>query len=110
MPPKEHETDDEDPDHGCAEKKKTKNKKVYFQKWKNEYADKFPELTVSKIGSSHAFCTLCDRNFSISHGGRNDCERRVQSIMHKSANKVVGDGDDGQKITSFFTGPTSTSS
>ena len=49
-------------------------KKRALQKFKLEYTRTWPVLIESvKKGMYFARCNLCDIDFSISHGGRDDC-------------------------------------
>ena len=49
-------------------------KKRALQKFKLEYTRTWPVLIEStKKGVYFACCNLCDIDFSISHGGRDDC-------------------------------------
>lgn len=50
-----------------------------------------------KKGPSHAFCITCNRDLTISHGGKFDCERHVESPMHKSNSKASS-----AKISTFL--------
>ena len=52
----------------------TAKKKRALQKFKLEYTQTWPVLIEStKKGVYFARCNLCDIDFSISHGGRDDC-------------------------------------
>ena len=44
---------------------KAKKLRVY-QKFRNEYTEKFPCIVPSKQGKDFARCTFCDRDFKIS--------------------------------------------
>ena len=48
-----------------------------LQKFIPEYTNLWPVLKQSKIGDNHAFCEVCKADFSIWHGGRDDCHRHV---------------------------------
>lgn len=65
-----HETDDEST-APFEHQQKVKSKK-YMQKWKDEYY-KLENMEKSTKGPHFAHCGVCHRDFSISHGGRNDC-------------------------------------
>ena len=52
-------------------------KRRTFQKFIPEYTNLWPVLKLSKIRDNHAFCEVCKTDFSISHGGRDDCRRHV---------------------------------
>ncbi len=54
-----------------------------IQKYRVEYSNEFPELTKSKISDLYIYCMACRKDFTISHGGRDDCRRHVDSPTHK---------------------------
>lgn len=95
-----HETDaeDEQPVSVCD---KTKKKTKYQQKFKEEYSSRFPEIKKSRKGEAYAFCSRCNTDFCISHGGAYDIKRHTNSAAHKSNVNSVG----LKPIQSFFTKP-----
>ncbi|KAJ8032743.1 Zinc finger MYM-type protein 6 [Holothuria leucospilota] len=54
-----------------------------MQRFKEEYTRKWPIITESTVDVFHAFCTKCQVNFSISHGGLNDIAKHVGSAKHR---------------------------
>ena len=53
------------------------------QGFKKEYAIEWPILTWSMKSSLYVFCTICRRDFSVAHGGQNDCSRHVDRPRHR---------------------------
>ena len=62
---------------------KTKRHRPSVQSFKRSYSEEWPCLVSSQLGLSHAFCGLCRSDFSVTHGGRDDCRRHVESAKHK---------------------------
>lgn len=85
-------------DKGKSTEKRTK---TVNQKFKKDYTVKYPVITVSRVSESHAFCSACRLDFSVAHGGMNDCTKHVGSVSHKQKASVAGQS---QKITSFMSG------
>ncbi|KAJ8043481.1 hypothetical protein HOLleu_10580 [Holothuria leucospilota] len=54
-----------------------------MQRFKEEYTRKWPIITESTVDVFHAFCTKCQVNFSISHGGLNGIAKHVGSAKHR---------------------------
>lgn len=48
-----------------------------------EYSLRWPLLTISKLGNTYAMCTVCNTDFSVAHGGANDCAKHVRGLRHK---------------------------
>lgn len=69
------------------------------QKYRKEYSELWTSLKASSVSENHVFCELCKCDFSVQHGGRDDCRRHINSKKHsdnlqvKSASKT---------LTSFF--------
>ena len=61
--------------------------KKYTSKWQDAWADKYPGVRKSPKGESFALCSICQDDFSVSHGGRNDVEKHIAGKKHKA--KVV---------------------
>ena len=61
-----------------------KKRRVAAQVFKKSYSNDWPCIGRSRLGPNHAYCTLCRADFSIKHGGRNDCLRHTESAKHKS--------------------------
>jgi hypothetical protein len=67
-----HETDVEEDDHNRTGV--TAKKKKWLTKFKWCYSSEFQCLTKSTKGPHFAHCKICISDFSISHGGRDDCK------------------------------------
>lgn len=52
------------------------------QFFKTEYAAEWPVLMRSTKSLNHVHCKVCKSDFSIAHGGRNDCLRHVEGSRH----------------------------
>ena len=69
------------------------------QKFRSEYADKYPCITRSNVSVNHAFCKTCKLDFSVAHAGMFDVQRHAASKGHiekaKSCSNVM-------KIGTFF--------
>ena len=63
-------------------------KKRYAQKFKDSYTAKYPCVIASKKGTGYAFCTICVSDFSIEHGGINDCGNHVDGPRHEQNAKM----------------------
>ncbi|XP_070199337.1 DNA ligase 1-like isoform X2 [Littorina saxatilis] len=83
-----HETDDE-LTAPFEHQQKVKSKK-YMQKWKDDYY-KLENMEKSTKGPHFAHCGVCHRDFSISHGGRNDITKHCASSTHKEAYWMEGE-------------------
>lgn len=59
--------------------KKQKKACKYLEIWDS----KFTFLKRSRVGNSQAFCKICNCDFSVSHGGRNDVSQHEKSTKHK---------------------------
>ncbi len=64
---------------------KAKRTKTVNQRFKKEYTEKYPVITASRIGESHAFCTVCRLDISVAHGGIHDCRKHVGSVYRQKA-------------------------
>ena len=60
-------------------------KKKHCQQFIPQYSEKFPILRPSKEGLSYAYCTCCNTDFSVAHGGLTDCRKHVDGTRHKAA-------------------------
>ena len=65
-----------------------------------------PYIVASSKGDKYAYCKLCNSNFSVSHGGRNDAQRHCQSSGHL---KRYAESQSALSITSHFRGESSAS-
>ncbi len=52
-------------------------------KYRDQWDNGFIFLKKSRVGDSHAFCKICNCDFSIAHGGRNDVCQHEKSAKHK---------------------------
>ncbi len=59
----------------------------------------FPFLS-AKDGAHTVCCTLCNTNFSISHGGRSDINDHIKSKKHKTSQNAQSSS---ATVTNFFT-------
>ncbi|XP_013858856.1 uncharacterized protein LOC106514241 [Austrofundulus limnaeus] len=59
--------------------KKVKTSCKYLEKWDSE----FTFLKKSRVGHNYTFCKICNCDFSVSHGGRNDVRQHEKSVKHK---------------------------
>ncbi|XP_033028453.1 uncharacterized protein LOC117060345 [Lacerta agilis] len=79
------------------------SKKAKFCKYLEEWESEFSFVKKSRMGHSHAFCTICGCDFSVSHGGRTDVTQHKISAKHKR-------GLEAQKhaptVSAFVTGNT----
>ena len=69
------------------------------QRFLPRYTTKYPCIVASKVSAKRARCSVCDSDFLISHGGRDDVEKHVSSRRHKAKAKAI---DKSGKMTSFF--------
>lgn len=76
----------------------TKKQKV-VQKYRGDYTNEWPCLLRSSKSVSHVFCVVCNRDFSVAHGGRDDCRKHVSSKMHADFVKLR---DCNKSVTTFF--------
>lgn len=70
------------------------------QKFREEYTKEWPCLVRSSKSLSHIFCSICGRDFSVAHGGRDDCRKHVSSTIHKD---FVNLRDSNKNVRAFFT-------
>ncbi|KAJ8868818.1 hypothetical protein PR048_030359 [Dryococelus australis] len=83
-------------DYDSDKDKITKRLKV-FQKFCDEYTKEWPCLLCSSL--SRVFCSVCGRDFSVAHGGRDDCRKHVSSTIN---NDFVELRDSNMNVTVFF--------
>ena len=76
--------------------------KKRMQKYKSEYSKTWPVLQQSRLGENSVFCSACQLDFTVAHGGRDDCRRHINSKRHQEYSKLKT-----RKIDSFFKPPTS---
>jgi hypothetical protein len=74
-----------------------------MQKYCSEYAVKYPGvIRKSQMDEYHAFCTVCNDDFSVTHGGIGDIERHVKTTKHTT--RTGQGGPSVCKVSDFFTG------
>lgn len=69
------------------------------QKYRPEYTQLWSCLSASNVSLQHAFCELCKCDFSVQHGGKDDCRRHVNSKKHQEFSKLKVSS---KPVTSFF--------
>ncbi|VDI01407.1 Hypothetical predicted protein [Mytilus galloprovincialis] len=42
-------------------------------------------LSKSTLGLSHAFCKVCNRDFTVDHGGLNDVSKHSSTALHQKS-------------------------
>ncbi|GFN83339.1 connexin 27.5 [Plakobranchus ocellatus] len=52
-------------------------------KFRQEYTQTWTFIVSSKIGDTHARCTVCDADFSVKSGGKYDVERHIKGKKHQ---------------------------
>lgn len=80
-------------------RKRVKPTKTVDQKFRKEYHEKFSFITRSTQSDSHAFCTICRVNFSVSHGGMYDVKKHIATDSHTSKNRAL---EQNHTISSMF--------
>ena len=73
-----------------------------LQKFCEHYTVAYPVLKESSRGEGYAHCTVCETDFSIGHGGINDCAIHVGGPRHKkyAASKQSQPSITFQKVSS----------
>ena len=66
--------------------------------WTKEFRD----IERSSNGEMVAYCVLCNSDFSVSHGGRNDITVHVNGKRHKG---MAQSSSSSKPVTSFFSQP-----
>ena len=74
--------------------------KKWSQKFKQEYTVEWPCITKSQKGIYHAFCTVCSRDISVEHGGRDDVRRHIATSKHA---EIAKSRSSSRTVASFFT-------
>ena len=69
------------------------------QKFRSEYSQLWSCIVPSKLGSSHARCTLCECDFTIKSGGKTDIDRHVKTKKHSEFDRLKSQT---KPVTSFF--------
>ena len=78
----------------------------HLQKFKKEYTEKWPCITIGKKSDNYAFCEVCCLDFSIKSGGQDDCRRHVESKKHEDLETLH---KHNQPMSGFFTAPKTSS-
>ncbi|GBO18400.1 hypothetical protein AVEN_8107-1, partial [Araneus ventricosus] len=73
------------PNQALADEEKQKKRKNN-QRFRKEYSEKWPCLIPGKEG--YARCSVCNTEFSITHGGKDDCRRHVSGPKHSDLVKA----------------------
>lgn len=60
---------------------KAKKRKV-LQKYRAEYAIKYPVIASCSTDETCAHCKVCRCDFSIGHGGIGDVEKHIRTTKH----------------------------
>lgn len=68
----------------------TVKKQRITQKFEEEYSKEWPCLLRSLESDSSVFCSVCSRDFSVAHGGSDDCRKHVISKIHADADETQG--------------------
>ncbi|GFN86361.1 immunoglobulin-binding protein 1-like [Plakobranchus ocellatus] len=66
-----------------------------------QYTETWPCLVQSKRDFSSARCTVCNADFSNSHGGKDDCRRHIESQKHV---KIAKESTSCKPISHFLAG------
>lgn len=74
----------------------TKMSKKYNAVFRSVYKEEFPCLSESRKGQTYAFCNICRCDFSVSHGGKSDILKHVQTKKHKESLQCV---ESNQKLS-----------
>ena len=64
--------------------KRWKVKQKVLQWYRAEYAVKYPVIRRSSLSETHEYCTLCDIDLSIGHGGLQDVKKHVATAKHQA--------------------------
>ena len=69
------------------------------QRFLSSYKKAYPCIVPSEVSSLYAWCSVCDCDFLISHGGFDDVSRHVKSMRHITKGQSL---DNCSKMTFFF--------
>ncbi|KAL8619095.1 hypothetical protein ACOMHN_019367 [Nucella lapillus] len=72
-----------------------------MQSYRVEYTEKYPCIQRCPTDSSKVWCSACDQDFSIKHGGMDDIKRHVGTKNHQKK----GSERANEKLTRFGFGP-----
>ena len=76
-----------------------KKRRLSEQHFLPAYTAEWPAVVRSKLDQFHAYCTLCQRDFSVRHGGRFDIQRHLKTAKHLSYKVSI---ESTQPIGEFF--------
>lgn len=75
-----------------------------LQVFSAKYSDEFSFITSSTVSKHHAFCKVCRRDISISHGGRTDIVHHAKTQTHSKAMAQENSLEKNQpRISNMFT-------
>ena len=95
-------TEDSDTDPAKTPPQHTKPKQQRrMQVFREEYSHTYPCLFAGKK-PTFAYCKFCDSEFSVGHGGADDCRRHCEAKKHIDNEKTEKEKNKCQKISSFF--------
>ena len=95
--------DEQDPDHAGAPKRSKSAPRERSGRFKKSW--NLPFIVASAKGDKFAYCSLCSRDFSVIHGGRNDAQRHCETLGHQ---RKFSESQSNSSIRSFV-GESSTS-
>lgn len=67
----------------------SRQEKYYKTHFSKAYTEEFPAIIASRKGEAHAFCSVCRCDFTVSHSGRGDILKHVQTKKHQDGVKCV---------------------
>lgn len=76
----------------------TSKKSRIIQSFREAYTKEWSFYVSSKVSKNHVLCKICGCDFSIAHGGRDDCRR------HEAAKSVKTEKLKCQPLDNFFGG------
>ena len=83
-----------------------KKQRLSAQCYIPDYTREWPVIERSKLSPHHAFCKLCNTDFTVSHGGRSDVDKHVRSNKHEAYKSSV---EKTRPVNSYFPGDRETS-
>lgn len=81
-----------------------KKMKLSSQKYRIEYGVTWPCLGPSKKSEGHVYCSICNSDFTVSHGGKCDCRRHMESKAHLELTRLQ---NSNHSLTAMFKTPNS---
>ena len=73
-----------------------------MQSYRDDYSSKFPYIHKSSKGSNFASCSVCNVDFRICYGGKNDVIKHVNSSKHEEKGKLMEKSKASSSINSYF--------